>query len=228
MKKVKVLGFVGLLFLISIIIVGLFKFIEPQPCFSQKFVENYVSKYSKDFTLLKKESNSVGLNGFKESDETDWYFHDNELDFDFHVKTLKSEYSPKGKHISCNYYDYYMKKLIAVRGEEIKQMVMDTFSEIYDIDKYDIYYYDDNGQIRISIDGIKNTNFSQTRYNELCEIISKKLCEIIDKYDFNFKNRSMKIGWDVDLDTDWSDTNKDFAIMINNIIFNVNDYYNEK
>ena len=228
MKKVKVLGFVGLLFLISIIIVGLFKFIEPQPCFSQKFVENYVSKYSKDFTLLKKESNSVGLNGFKESDETDWYFHDNELDFDFHVKTLKSEYPPKGKHIACNYYDYYVEKLIDVKGKEIKQMTIDVFSEIYDIEKYDIYYYHNTGQIRISIDGQKNTSFSKARYNELCQIVSKKLCEYIEKYDLNFKNRNMIIGWDTDLNTDWSDTNKDFSIMIGGTIFNVKDYYNDK
>lgn len=226
MKKRKIWKFLGLLFLIVLLILIISGLVGLTPCFSQKFVENYVSKYSNDFTLIKKESYLLGLNGFQESVETDWYFHDNELDFDFHVKTLKNEYPPKGKHIACNYYDDYVEKLISVKGVEIKQMVVDIFSEIYDIKKYDIYYYNDTGQIRISIEGIKNRNFSKTRYVELCEIVSKKLCVIIEEYDLNFKNRSMKIGWDVDLNTDWSKTDGDFSIMVGGEIFSVNDYYN--
>lgn len=211
--------------LVAIIIMVVFKVIGPLPCFSQKFVEEYVAKYSKDFTFLNKESYSLGINGFIESNETDWYFHDNELDFDFHVKTLKSEYPPKGKHIACNYYDDYVEKLINVKGEEIKQMIIDIFNEIYDIEEYDIYFSHDTGQIRISVDGQENEKFSKARYSELCEIVPKKLCEYIEKYDPNFKNRNMKIGWDVNLNTDWSDTDE-LSVMINSKIFDIKDNYN--
>ena len=214
--------------LIVIVILVLFKFIGPLPCFSQEFVENYVSKYSKDFFLVKKESYSLGLNSFKESDETDWYFHDNELDFGFHVKTLKSEYPPKGKHIACNYYDAYIEKFLNAKDTEIKQMITDMFSEIYDIEEYDIYYYHDTGQIRISIDGRKNTNFSKDKSNKLCQTASIQLCEYIEKYDLNFKNRNKNIGWDVDLNTDWSDPDEDLSIYIKGEIFSVKDYYNNK
>ena len=226
MKKNRKLIFIVIL--VAIIILSLNKFIKPSPCFSQKFVENYISKYSKDFTFLKNESYSLGINAFKESDETDWYFHDNELDFDFHVKTLKSEYQPKGKHITCNYYDDYVKKLIELKGQDIKQIVTDIFGEIYDIDNNNIYFYHDNGQIRIDIDGQKKENFSNEKYTELCQITSKKIFEYIEEYDLNFKNRNMEIGWDVDLNTDWSDTNKYLSIMINGEIFYVNDHYKHK
>ena len=223
MKKNRKWIFIVLL--IAITILALYKFIKPSPCFSQKFVENYISKYSKDFTFLKNESYSVGIHGFKESDDTDWYFHDNELDFDFHVKTLKSGYPPKGKHIACNYYDAYVKKLIEVKGQDIKQIVTDIFDEIYDIDNYNIYFYHPTGQIRIDINGQKQGDFSNEKYTELCQLTSKKIFEYIEEYDLNFKNRNMKIGWDIDLNTDWSDTDEYLSIMINNKIFHVNDYY---
>lgn len=166
--------------LIAIIILVLLKLIGPFPCFSHEYVVNYVSKYSKDFTLIKKESYSLGLNSLIESNETDWFFHDNELNFDFHVKTLKSEYPPKGKHISCNYYNYYIEKLINGKSEEIKNIVIDLFDEIYDLEKCNIYNNTD--QIRIYIDGQQNINFSQARYIELCKIVSKKICEYIVNY----------------------------------------------
>lgn len=226
MKKVKLIILIVILCATTILV--FYKLTKPSPCFSQEFVENYISKYSKDFTFLKNETYSLGINGFKESDETDWYFHDNELDFDFHVKTLKSEYPPKGKHIACNYYDDYVEKLINVKGQDIKQIVTDTFDEIYDIDNYNIYFYHSTGQIRIEIGGKTSENFTNEKYAELCQITSKKIFENIEKYDFNFKNRSMKIGWDVDLNTDWSNTHKYLSIMINGKIFSVNDYYKYK
>ena len=225
MKKNRKLIFIVIL--VAITILTLYKFIKPSPCFSQKFVENYISKYSKDFTFLNNESYSLGINGFKESGDTDWYFHDNELDFDFHVKTLISGY-PKGKHIACNYYDSYVKKLIEVKGQDIKQIVTDIFDEIYDIDNYNIYFYSDTGQIRIDISGQKQEDFSNEKYAELCQLTSKEIFEYIEEYDLNFKNRNMEIGWDVDLNTDWSDTNNYLSIMINGKIFYVNDYYKHK
>jgi uncharacterized protein YxeA len=92
-KSIKIILAILIIVIVTFV---LYRCINPRPCFNQNFVEQYVSKYSNDFTLLKNESYSVGLEGFKESNDTDWYFHDNELDFDFHVKTLKSEYS---KHV---------------------------------------------------------------------------------------------------------------------------------
>lgn len=214
--------------LIMIVSIGLFKFIKPSTCFSQEFVENYISKYSNDFTLLKQKSYSSILNGFKESYETDWYFHDNELDFDFHVKTLKSEYPPQGKHIVCNYYDAYIEKILNTKDIEIKQIITDLFSKIYDIEEYYIYYYHDTGQIRISITGQKNTDFTDDKFNELSQTVSIQLCEYIEKYDLNFKNRNKNIGWDVGLNTNWSASNKKLSIYIDDKIFYVEDYYKNK
>ncbi|MBR3163364.1 MAG: hypothetical protein IKF17_04635 [Clostridia bacterium] len=219
-KLILIFGLIIIVFLVVLKIIG------PFPCFSQKFVEKYVATYSKDFTFLKKDTYSVSLNGFLESNDTDWYFHDNELDFDFHVKTLKSDYPPKGKHIACNYYKPYIEKLINEKGNEIKQQITNIFDEILDIDEYSIFYNEDAAIIDINIDGLKKSNYSKTRYIELCQIAAKELCEYIEKYDLNFKNRNFKIGWDVDLNTDWSRTDDDLSIFINNEVFQIKDYYN--
>ena len=89
-----------------------------------------------------------------------------------------------------------------------------------------MYYYHDTSQLRISIDGTKNSNFSKERCYQLFEIASNEICKIIEEYDVNFKNRSKMTGWDVNLNTDWSDDDA-LAIMINGEIFKIYDYYND-
>ncbi len=213
--------------LVAAVIFVVYQLIVPSPCFSQESVEEYVFEYSKDFSFVRNESYSVGLNGFEESEETDWYFHDNELDFDFHVKTLKSEISG-GKHISCNYYSAYVEKLIDEKGPEIKQIVLNTFIEICDMEEEDICFLDADDKIRIVIEGQENIDFSKERYTELCKIASEKICEYLERYDTNLKNRSLIIGWDVGLNTDWSSVVQDFSITIDGNIYKIRDYYNNK
>lgn len=230
MRKItkRILLVTSIVSLVAIVIFVVFQFLVPSPCFSQEFVEEYVSKYSKDFIFIRNESYSIGLNGFKESDDTDWYFHDNEWDFDFHVKTLKSENSSGSKHIICNYYDYYLEKLMDESGLEIKKIVLDTFDEIYDnIEEDNISLAEGSNKISIAIEGQKNKNCTEERYTELCQTVSKRIFEYLEKYDPNLKNRSMTIGWDVDMNTDWSDTGKDFSIMIGGKIFKIKDYFNK-
>lgn len=219
MKKNKKI-IISIAIVVAVVLI-IFMFIGPLPTYNKKYVENYISKYSKDFTYLRKDSYSSGIDGFIESHETDWYFHDNELDFDFHVKTLKSEYPPKGKHIACNYYDYYVEKLLDIKSDELNQIINDTFMEIYELENVSIKYSHDTGQIRISFDGKENINYTKTRDSELCEEATKKIIEVIKKYDSNFKNRSMKVGWDVDLNTDWSNTNNNLSIMVNGTILSI-------
>lgn len=229
MKKRKVLIFIAVLVAIVFCVLlsfYLYKIIVPSPYYSQEVVENYISKYSKDFTFLRKETYSIGVDGFRESVDTDWYYHDNELDFDFHVKTLKSEYPPKGEHIYSHYYNYYMEKLLNIKEQDINRILMDVFDEIYNINSCTIRYNDNHGAIIIYINGEEREEFSSEKYVELSQIASKKICECIEEFDSNFKSRSKSVGWDTDLNTSWSVTDNNLEIVINGQSFVIDDYYN--
>ena len=207
-------------FIILIIIMS----IGPSPCFSQDFVEEYISKYSKDFTFLNNKSYTLGINGFTESSETDWYFHDNELDFDFHVKTLKSEYPPKGKHIACNYYDSYFEKYILVEGDNIKSKLNDIFDGLYEIEDIELSYHNEPDKFIISVKGEKRSSFSKEFLSDFSDIAADFIFESIEKYDPNFKNRTFLYGWDVGLNTDWSDEDN-ISILINGYDYDLNEYF---
>lgn len=212
------------LIVVAIVVLVLLKYVIKFPCYSREFVENYVSKYTDNFTYLDSQSYSIGINGFTESSDTDWYFHDNDLDFDFHVKTLRSNYPPKGKHIASNYYVDYFEKLFDVKGEEIKEMVTNTLSLLFDVTEYSIYYLTETYQIRINVDGKKKKNYTRVGYIALEEEVSRNLCKIIEDFDPKFKSRSKLVGWDVGLDTEW--TQGELRISMYDLFFSINDYYN--
>ena len=222
-RKYLIFG-IGIIVVVAIAI-GVYFYCSMSSVYSRDFVEDYSSKYATDLTYLRKQTYTIGLEGITEAEEMDWYFRDNEFDFDFHVKTLKNR---NGKHIICNYYEPYIEKFIESKGEEVKQIMIDIYSEIYDIEEYNIGYVHETGQLRISVDGEQKTGYSKEKSKELSKKVAIEICGCFEEFDSNFVERCKNVGWDVNLDTDWTDTDRNLSLMIEGFIFSIDNYYKEK
>ena len=72
---------------------------------------------------------------------------------------------------------------------------------------------------------VKKKNYTREGYMVLGKEISGNLCKIIEDFDPKFKSRSKIVGWDEDLEDDWSHSDE-LCISMYDLFFSINDYYN--
>ena len=177
------------LIIILILIIGILLYLNSIKVFTTKEVNQIVKDYSNDYILKNSEGNPFS--------EKWWFYHDNELDFDFYVYSCRNYYNKKEVYVS--YWKSYIENLIAKRKDEIENTLKQYYKTKYGyiISNVSLSYYNDTNRLDIGIDGHKDfLNSKIDNYNEdkILEESSKVVTELIKKYDLNFENRNKYNG----------------------------------
>lgn len=178
---------------IVILLVLLVMFVANNKLHTTKQIEKEVSKYSFNYSLIKTDEATLGVEGWMEH-QKDWYFHDNDFDFDFYATSQITEIG-KSKHYFVGYWEPYINKATEVLRNDFERCIKEEFSEVYNISKIDFEYSNDVYAWRIHIHGDKTEKYSRDNWKTLVKDASRKICNVLEEYDSNFRNRKLNGGW---------------------------------
>lgn len=153
-------------------------------------IENEVKNYSFNYTYLYKNGGNIGVDGYTEH-EIDYYFHDNDLDFDFYAKTLNTNNPYYGKQLYISFWNSYFEKIQNSIGSDIEDYIKKEFEKYNDIKNVE-YKYDSSVSIwKIYLSTDRYNYYSNININNIYNVIDiyHGICKIIEKFDPNFLSR---------------------------------------
>ena len=186
MKK-KILIILGIVVLIGGLIFGLYEYKKKISLHSLREIKKEVNKFSFNYSFVKKEGGVVVVDGYNEN-EANWYFHDNDLDFEFLVKSTRSKEGDYGRQLYVAYWESYFEKVEEKIDDDIKSYFQDTFKDIVNIT--DVSYINPAGNQNVWFINLNGKISDEAALSQLDSAdIYRGLCDGIVKYDPKFKKR---------------------------------------
>lgn len=182
-----------LIILLVLIGITVTYYVSKNKLHSTKQIEDEVSKYSFNYSLLDIDEGGTSIGGWNEY-QKDWYFHDNDLDFDFYA-TSQIFGIENSRQLFVGYWRSYINKAIEVLGDDFRKIIKDTFAKEFNVSDVEFKYLNDISAFSIELYGNKTENYSEENWDNMIKQASNKICDTIKNYDPNFENRKLNAGW---------------------------------